>query len=370
MIKKFFKNLDYKLIIIVLVLASIGCVALFSAASGDIHGSEFIKQLTWIGVGVVLMLITSMIDYQIYQRYWPVLYVISIILLIGVLFMPPVNGATSWYNLGFMSFQPSELAKICVIISIAAVISKIQIRDENGISKIKNLILVLGLLLVPVVLIVLQPDYGTAMTFIVFTLVMLFIANIDKKYILFGALAVIVALPLLYMFVLPQHAKDRIDVFLDPTIDPLGKGYNIIQSKIAIGSGQLTGMGIGEGNQTQLGYLYPKTTDFIFAVIGEEMGFIVAGIVIIFSMWLLLRCIYISKTAKDHYGALLAIGIMGMFMFYIVENIGMTMGLLPITGVPLPFVSYGGSSMICNMIAIGILLNICSQKEKIVLLGR
>lgn len=369
MIKKFFENLDYKLIIIVLVLAGIGCVALYSAASGDIHGSEFVKQIMWIGIGLGVMITTSMINYEIYQKCWPILYIISIALLIGVLFMPAVNGATSWYNLGFMSFQPSELAKICVIISLAAVITKIRINDEDGINRIKNLLLIFVLLIIPVILIILQPDYGTAMTFMVFTLVMLFISNIDKKYIFFGLLSVVIALPLLYMFVLPQHAKDRIEVFLDPTIDPLGKGYNIIQSKIAIGSGQLTGMGLGEGNQTQLGYLYPKTTDFIFAVIAEEMGFIVAGIVIIFSMWLLLRCIYISKTAKDNFASQLAIGIMGMFMFYIIQNIGMTMGLLPITGVPLPFVSYGGSSMICNMIAIGILLNIASRREKIVLLG-
>lgn len=369
MVKKFLKSLDYKLIIIILILASIGCIALYSAASGDIHGSEFAKQLIWIGVGLVIMIITAMINYELYQKYWMILYAISVILLIGVLFMPAINGATSWYDLKIMSFQPSELAKICVIISIAAVITRMKINDDNAINRIKNLLIIFILLMVPVLLIVMQPDYGTAMTFIVFTLVMLFISNIDKKYIMFGALAIIVAIPLLYLFVLPQHAKDRIQVYLDPTIDPLGKGYNIIQSKIAIGSGQLMGMGIGEGNQTQLGYLYPKTTDFIFAVISEEMGFIVAGIVILLSMWLLLRCIYISKTAKDNFGSQVAIGIMGMFMFYIIENIGMTMGLLPITGVPLPFVSYGGSSMFCNMIAIGVLLNIASQREKIVLLG-
>lgn len=369
MIKKILKNLDYKLIIIVLLLAAIGCVALYSASGGQIQGSVFLKQLMWIGIGLVIMLITSMINYEIYQRYWLILYAVSIILLIGVLFTPAINGATSWYNLKFMSFQPSELAKICVILSLAAVITKMKINDENAVSRIKNLCIILILVMIPVMLIVIQPDYGTAMTFIVFTLVMLFISNIDKKYIIGVLAATVVILPLLYMFVLPQHAKDRIDVYLDPSIDPLGKGYNIIQSKIAIGSGQLTGMGIGEGNQTQLGYLYPKTTDFIFAVISEEMGFIIASTVIILSMLLLLRCIRISKTAKDNFSSQVAIGFMGMFMFYIIENVGMTMGLLPITGVPLPFVSYGGSSMICNMIAIGVLLNISAQREKIVLLG-
>lgn len=369
MIKRFFKGFDYKLIIIVLLLAAVSCVALYSACNGYEPGNDFSKQLIWVGIGFALMIITSMIPYTLYQKFWIPMYIVSILLLVGVLFTNPINGASSWYNLQFMSLQPSELAKICVIIAIAAVITKINDRDSNGINKIKNLLFIAVLVLIPVVLIVLQPDYGTAMAFITFTVIMLFISNIDKKYILIGLGLVIVALPILYFFVLPQHAVDRIDVYFDPTIDPLGKGYNILQSKLAIGSGGLTGMGLGEGNQTQLGYLYPKTTDFIFAVIAEEMGFIISAGVILLFCGLLLRCVYISKTAKDNFSSQVAIGIMGMFLFYILENIGMTMGLLPITGVPLPFMSYGGSNMMCNMIVIGILINIAKNREKIVLLG-
>ncbi len=369
MFKRLFKNMDKKLIIIIFLLISIGCVALWSATNQIDGITELKKQILWALVGFGVMIGVSFVNYETYERFWPVLYGISLILLIGVLFTPAINGAHSWYDLKFMNFQPSELAKIFIIISLASVITKITSNDEEGINKIKNLLLVFLLMLPPVILIALQPDYGTAMAFIAFTAVMLFVSNFKRRYILIAVILVCIALPLLYFFVLPSHAKARIDVFLNPELDPLGSGYNVIQSKLAIGSGKLFGMGLLKGNQTQMGYLYPKTTDFIYAVISEEMGFIIASLVIILSLWLLIRCIYISRTSKDKLGSLIAIGFFGMFLFYITENIGMTMGLLPITGVPLPFVSYGGSSMLTNMISIGILLNISGQRQKIMVLG-
>ena len=166
------------------------------------------------------------------------------------------------------------------------------------------------------------------------------------------------------MFVLPEHAKTRIEIFLNPEKDPRGAGYNIIQSKLAIGAGQLFGMGMLKGNQTQLGFLYPKTTDFIFAVIGEEFGFIVSGAIIVIYVVLITKAVYVAKTAKDDMGSYIAMGIAGIFFFHMVENIGMTMGLLPITGVPLPFVSYGGSSLLTNFILIALLLNISGRRQK------
>lgn len=180
-----------------------------------------------------------------------------------------------------------------------------------------------------------------------------------------GAIIIIaVATPIIYNFILPDHAKTRINVFLNPNSDPRGSGYNVIQSKLAIGAGGLTGMGILKGNQTQLGFLYPKTTDFIFSVIGEEMGFIVSAGIIIIYVILITKSIYIAKTAKDDLGSYIAMGITGIFLFHMVENIGMTMGLLPITGVPLPFVSYGGSSLLTNFILISLLMNISGRRQK------
>ena len=171
------------------------------------------------------------------------------------------------------------------------------------------------------------------------------------------------------MYVLPEHAKTRIEVFLNPNLDPRGSGYNIIQSKLAIGAGQLLGMGLLKGNQTQLGYLYPKTTDFIFSVIGEELGFIFAGAIIVLYVIMITKSIKVAKTAKNDLGSYIAIGIAGIFLFHMLENIGMTMGLLPITGVPLPFVSYGGSSLITNFMCIAMLLNISGRRQKTIFMN-
>ena len=194
---------------------------------------------------------------------------------------------------------------------------------------------------------------------------MLFTAGIDKKYIIVAIIVVAISIPILYNFILPEHAKKRIDIFLNPESDPTGSGYNILQSKLAIGSGQITGMGVLKGNQTQLGYLYPKTTDFIFAVVGEEMGFIIACSVILLNILIIVKAVQIAKGIKDEAGAYVAIGIAGIFLFHTLENIGMTMGVLPITGVPLLFVSYGGSSLLTNFILIGLLLNISGRRKKI-----
>ena len=243
-------------------------------------------------------------------------------------------------------------------------ISRIQERGREEINRPIKIMTVLAIVGLPVLLIIKQPDYGTAAAFLIATVLMLIYAGIDKKYIIVTSIIVVISIPLLYNFVLPEHAKKRIDIFLNPESDPRGSGYNIIQSKLAIGAGGLTGMGILKGNQTQLGFLYPKTTDFIYAVIGEEMGFIVAAAVIIMYVFLVTKCLYVAKTAKDETGSLIAVGITGIFLFHMVENIGMVMGLLPITGVPLPFISYGGSSLITNFICIGLLLNISSKRQK------
>ena len=248
--------------------------------------------------------------------------------------------------------------------TLASLIYKIQERGQNEINKPIKLLLCLAVVAIPVFLIILQPDYGTAMAFLIATSLMLFVAGIDKKYIITICAIVIIVAPLVYNFVLPEHAKSRIQVYLNPETDARGAGYNIIQSKLAIGAGKLLGMGVLKGNQTQLGFLYPKTTDFIFSVISEEMGFVVAGSVIIIYVIMITKSIFIARTAKDDLGSYIAIGIAGIFIFHMIENIGMTMGLLPITGVPLPFVSYGGSSLVTNYILLAILMNISGRRQR------
>ena len=361
--KRELKNIEWSLLIVAIILCIIGLIALFSATQETEH-DEFNKQCIWLAVSLIIMLGVMLIDYEVLVKISPILYGIFIILLIAVLFTTPVNGATSWFDIGAFSFQPGEFAKIFVILFLAFAIAKIQQRNKMDINKPSRLLIILAILGLPVLLIIKQPDYGTAAAFIIATTMMLITAGIDKKYIIITTIIVIVSVPLLYNFVLPEHAKKRLDIYLNPESDPRGSGYNIIQSKLAIGAGGLTGMGVLKGNQTQLGFLYPKTTDFIFAVIGEEMGFIIAAAVIILYVVLVTKCLYIAKTAKDEKGELIASGITGIFLFHMVENIGMVMGLLPITGVPLPFISYGGSSLITNFICIGLLLNISSKRQK------
>ena len=361
--KRELKNIEWGLLVATVILSIIGLVALFSATQSTEY-DEFSKQCIWLVVSLIIMTIVMLIDYQLIVKVSPIIYGVFIILLIAVLFTTPVNGASSWFDIGFFSFQPGEFAKIFVILFFALAITRIQEKDKGDINKPTRLLILLAILGLPVLLIAKQPDYGTAAAFIVATGMMLITAGIDKKYIIITAIIVIISIPILYNFVLPEHAKTRIDIFLNPESDPRGAGYNIIQSKLAIGAGGLTGMGLLKGNQTQLGFLYPKTTDFIFAVIGEEMGFIVAGAIILLYVFLVTKCLYVAKTAKDDVGALIASGITGIFLFHMVENIGMVMGLLPITGVPLPFISYGGSSLITNFICIGLLLNISSKRQK------
>ena len=361
--KRELKNVEWTILIVAIILCIIGLVALFSATNETEH-DDFNKQCIWFVVSIIIMIGVMIIDYETLVKISPIFYGLFIVLLIAVLFTPEINGATSWFDIGFFSFQPGEFAKIFVILFLALAITKIQERGKEEINRPTRLLILLAILGVPVLLIIKQPDFGTAAAFIVAAALMVVSAGLDKRYIIATIILVVVSVPLIYNFILPEHAKARIDIFLNPESDPRGAGYNIIQSKIAIGAGGLTGMGLLKGNQTQLGYLYPKSTDFIFAVIGEEMGFIVAAAVVILYILLITKGLYVAKTAKDEAGSLIATGITGVFLFHFVENIGMVMGLLPITGVPLPFVSYGGSSLMTNFMLIGILLNISSKRQK------
>lgn len=361
--KRELKNIEWWMLAVAIFLSIIGLIALFSATQ-ETEYSEFKKQIIWFVVSLIIMVVVMLINYQTLVKLSPIFYGICLILLVIVLFTKPVNGATSWFEIGGFSLQPSEFAKIAVILFLTFTISKIQDRFPENINKPTRLLIIFVIVAIPLLLIIKQPDYGTAMAFCVATAMMLFTSGINKKYIIGALVSLAILIPIAYNLILPDHAKKRIDIFLNPESDPRGSGYNIIQSKLAIGAGQLTGMGLLKGNQTQLGYLYPKTTDFIYSVIGEEMGFIVGGTIIILYVILITKALYIAKTAKDSTGSLIASGIAGIFLFHMTENIGMVMGLLPITGVPLLFVSYGGSSMITSYILIGILLNISSKRQK------
>ncbi len=361
--KKLLKNTEWMILIVSVILTIIGLVALFSATQSTEY-EEFRKQIQWVIISIPFLILASVIDYNVIVRFSTLAYIVLIVLLIGVLFTEPISGARSWYKFGdSVAFQPSEIGKIITILFLAFLINKMQIRGRKEINKFWKLMIVLLFAVIPIALIIIEPDNGTAIAYIIAILFMLFVSGIDKKYIILACILLAVAVPVIYNN-LPEHAVKRIQVFLNPDLDPRGAGYNINQSKLAIGAGEIFGMGLFKGNQTQLGFLHPKTTDFIFSVIGEEMGFIATGSITILYIVLVTKSIYIAKTAKDNIGSYIAIGIAGIFFFHMTENIGMTIGLLPITGVPLPFVSYGGSSMITNFICIGLLLNISSRRQK------
>ena len=365
--KQISKNVEWSILVCTVLLIVIGLFAIYSAtlSSGQ---DEFRKQIIWLCISVPIVVVVILFDYDLIAKISPILYGVSLFLLVGVLFTEEIGGASSWFTFGEVSFQPSEFAKIAVIVFIGWVISLMKKKGIREMNKFTRVLLLLVIFAVPVGLIVKQPDFGTAMAFVFAFAFMLFNSGIYKRYIIITLLIIAIALPLIYMFVLPGYVKNRINVFLNPDSDIRGAGYNIYQSKLVIGSGELTGMGYLQGNQTQLGYLYPKSTDFIFAVIGEEMGFVVAALVVVLYVLLITKSLFVAKTAKDNLGSVIASGIAGVFFFHMLENIGMTMGLLPITGVPLPFVSYGGSSLLSNLIMVGLLLNISGRRQKTIFL--
>lgn len=367
MLKSLIKNTDYVVLVAILILFIIGVIAIFSAGyNTDVNKDEYIKQIVWMAVVFIMMIIIWAVDYKIFDIAGYILYGVNLILLILVLSMPSIMGASSWFNLGGILYQPSELMKIGFI-SCAAKLATLYKNNINKNDKKKKFIL-LGVmfltLTIPVTLIMLQPDFGTAIAFVVISAFMIFKFGIKYRYILIGILLILILVPIVYFFFLNPTQQARIKVFINPELDPLGSGYNGVQSKIAVGSGMLFGTGLLKGAQTQYGYLPIKSTDFIFSVISEEMGFLISiAIVIIFAI-LLIRIIRISKYAPDDFSSFMVIGVAGLIFFHFVQNIGMTIGLLPITGVPLPFVSYGGSSLITNGIAIAIVLNVSARKSK------
>lgn len=296
--KRLLKNIDWGILICSVTLVIIGLVALMSATQNTEY-EELKKQIQWLIICIPIVIFVISIDYELIARISPVFYAIFLVLLVGVLFTDSINGARSWYDLKIFLFQPAEFAKIFVIIFLAYTITKMQERRKDEINNPLKLGLILLVTLVPVALIIKQPDYGTACAFMVATVFMLYVAGIRKRYIISAIAIVVIVIPIAYMYLLPDHAKQRIDVFVNPNLDPRGSGYNIIQSKLAIGAGELFGMGVLKGNQTQLGFLYPKTTDFIFSVIGEEMGFIVTSAIVLIYVTLIVKAIYIAKTSRD-----------------------------------------------------------------------
>ena len=356
----FFKNLDYVMIFVVMTIIVIG-VTMIISTTGQHFSANAQKQVIAAVIGFFLMLVISAVDYSKLSGLVKPLYGIGIFMLIAVLIIGTVTkGAKSWINLGGFNMQPSEFVKIVLIVTMAFIMS-----SRKNPETVKDLVFPLAVYGFPVALILLQPDLGTALVFMGILAGMLFIGEIRYKY-LFGMLGCgLVALPMFWQ-ILKDYQKNRLLTFIDPALDPLGAGYNIIQSKIAIGSGYIWGKGLFHGTQINLNFLPEPHTDFIFSAIGEELGFAGSMLVLLLFFILVYRGIRIAVEAKDDFGKLMATGVVCMYTFHILLNVGGATGIMPLTGIPLPLVSYGGSSLVTNLAALGILQSVHIRRKELI----
>ena len=365
--RRFLRKFDFTLFFAVIILSLYGILVISSATKslGFETGSlAFVKTQsisTLLGIGIILVLIN--INYEVWGKLYIPIYVLCNILLVSVFFFGTGEdqwGARSWIRLGGIGFQPAEVAKIAVIVCVAKFIEK----NQSTINELYTLGKILLFSFLPIVLILKQPDFGTAMVYVFLVGVMIFVAGLDLKYILYAGLAGILSLPFIWIS-LDQFQKDRIINFRDPSRDTMGTGYQALQSQIAIGSGKLFGKGLYNGSQTQFGFLPEKQTDFIFAVVVEELGLIGGVILLLLYFTMMYRLIDIARKSRDTFGKLIVTGVFSMMFIHIFENIGMTMGLTPITGIPLPFMSYGGTFQLTNMIAIGLALSVSLKRDSL-----
>jgi len=359
----FLKHFDYSLFIAVLMLSGIGIAVLSSAVRTMPNTNILTTQIISLVLGIIAALVISAIDYKDFKTLGFIIYIISVILLVLVLFIGTGRqqvGTKGWFKYGNFSFQPSELAKIAVIVVISVFFERIK---EGQDSK-KNILKLIIYTLIPIALILKQPDLGTAIVFVWMFAAMVFICGIPYKYIFMTLGAFLLSSPFLWFFVLDKYQKNRFISFLAPELYSQDIGYNVVRSKLAIGSGQIYGQGLYKGIQTQSNGVPVKESDFIFSVIGEELGFIGTATVLVIVFFILLRCLYIARNSRDFYGSFLVVGVTSMLAFHFIENIGASIGVLPVTGIPLPFISAGGSAMVTNYIAIGIILSVSMRRKR------
>ncbi|MBE7016387.1 MAG: rod shape-determining protein RodA [Ruminococcaceae bacterium] len=352
---------DEVLFWLTMAISIIGIVVIYSATRSFDKNINVIVQTGAFFIGVICMIFISKIDYKFFGYMSLPVYIVSVLLLVAVLLVGTTGnwGARSWIRFGPIGIQPAEICKVGFAITFAKHLSLVR-------ERINKPLVVLGLMAhvaLMLVLIMMQPDAGSAMVFCFMFATMIFVAGLSYKYIIPAVLGVGAFAPFSYFFLMSEYQRRRIQVFLNPDLDRLGSGYNVIQSKIAVGSGQLVGKGFLKGTQNQMGILPTKHTDFIFSVISEEFGFIGAVFVLLILFLIIARCIKASQNSKDSFGRYLCVGIAAMLIFHVFENAGMCIGLMPVTGIPLPFVSYGGTSLVTNMIAIGIVLSVTRQEE-------
>jgi len=354
------RKMDWVLLWAMLAVIVMGLVNLYSAATDPLSATTgyFLKQVIYYGIGFVLMGAILFFDYRFYERIAYVLYGLNFLALLLVR-LPGIgiyrNGARQWINLGPVMFQPSETMKLALIMALAAYFHN-KVRSMR--MGVRELLVPSLIVVAPVLLIVMQPDMGTGMHLFITGSSILFFVGIQRRILLTVTLLGIISAPIVWQYGLKEYQRDRIRTFLDPTRDPRGHGYNALQSKIAVGSGEIFGKGFTKGTQTQLDFTPEGHTDFIFSVLAEEWGFV--GCLLLLAAYLLLlsRIVSIALMAQDRFAMLIAIGVLTMISSQVVINIFMVIGLFPIVGIPLPLASYGGSSALNVCASLGLVLNI------------
>lgn len=363
--RRLITNFDWVVLGTTVLLSLVGIMTIYSATrplGGGEHPIFYIKQLYWLLVGIAAMLAVVSIDYTWLNRYSYLIYGAGIALLVVVLVMGRTGlGATRWISLGPISFQPSDLFKLAFIITLAHWMSGLK-----GEMSVKDLVFGFGAFtMVPLLLIIKQPDLGTALIMLMLFVLMALAKGVGKKVVAVAVVLAVISVPFIgniFWDELKDYQKKRIVAFVQPDVDPEGISYHINQSKVAIGSGGFTGKGYLEGTQGPFRFLPEKHTDFVFSVYAEEWGFAGSLFLLLAFLVLIMRGIGIAVRAKDAFGRLLALGVTFMFTLYVFINIGMTVGIMPVVGIPLPFMSYGGTAMVTNFIAAGILINIRARR--------
>lgn len=357
--KRYIRNFDYPLLGVSLALVGVGLLNIYSATGGGASGI-FNKQLLWFGIGMAMLLPIVVIDYRVLDRLSYFIYGIVLAGLAAVLAVGRTTlGATRWIDIGGFSIQPSEFAKLALILALAKYFQTVW--RANGYSA-RELVLPLILSIIPFALIAKQPDLGSAGFLLIIMGTLFLMVKVERRF-LVSLLLFAAPFPfILWKFALHDYQKQRVLTMLDPQSDPLGKGYHIIQSIIAVGSGGMTGKGFLQGSQAQLNFLPEQHTDFIFSVLAEEWGFAGGLVTIALYIGLVYLSMQVALNAKDRFGQLLSAGIAAMFFWQAFINLAMVVGMFPVVGVPLPFISYGGSALLMNMASLGILLNISMRR--------
>ena len=402
-----YNKLDVWLFGFMMGLVIFGLLAIYSASNGVGTIDLFYKQLAWFGIGLIVMAVVYYTDYRKIMEYSYGLYIAGLCLLILVLFFgTKVSGATSWMRIGFISIQPSEIAKVTTILALARYLSS----DNTDIGSLNDVFLAIAIAVIPAGLVMLQPDMGTTLTYLSFIFPVMIMAGFNAYYLLlmmipfiltvvgFFNIYMLVVLTIVFFVllvfirkgfqfsqlvvslcgfagglftfrfaanILQPHQMKRIQTFLDPMSDPQGAGYNALQAKIAIGSGGIFGKGFLEGTQTQLRFIPAQWTDFIFCVIGEEMGLIGSIVLLGLFLALFLRILWLVSVIKNKFVELTLVGFVSLWLVHVMINVGMTIGLFPVIGVPLPFLSYGGSSLLGNMVMVALALNFFRNKRNL-----